>query len=152
MYVLFGLVKPELGLIPSGQKKIFNSEHLIFPGKELSVTDIIVYWPPTRPNIPFRRRRKCIFLWRGWAWLTIWDRVKIPGYSHKLMHRKRVICELHDSYFRSITIKHAIPKTAEVHITMSSYGRYWVGVELLYNSVHRKSVSLETRRVGDNMR
>ena len=65
----------------------------------------------------------CIFHWRGQAWLTIWDRVKIPRYSHKLMHRKRVTCELHDSYFRSMTIKHAIPKTAEVHIPMASYGK-----------------------------
>ena len=32
-------------------------------------------------------------------------------------------CELHDSYFRSMTIKHAIPKTAEVHIPMASYGK-----------------------------
>ena len=39
--VLFGPVKPELGVIPSGQKKkIFNNEHLNFPGKELNVTDI----------------------------------------------------------------------------------------------------------------
>ena len=35
--VLFGPVKPEFGVIPSGQK---NSEHLNFPGKEFSVTDI----------------------------------------------------------------------------------------------------------------
>ena len=27
------------------------------------------------------------------------------------MHRKRVICELHDSYFRLMTIKYAIPKS-----------------------------------------
>ena len=47
----------------------------------------------------------CIFDWRRQAWLTIWDRVKIPRYSHKLMNRERVICELHDSYFRSIMIK-----------------------------------------------
>ena len=42
MYVLFGPVKPELGVIPSGQKKkkTFNSEHLNFPGKELNATDI----------------------------------------------------------------------------------------------------------------
>ena len=31
-------------------------------------------------------------------------------YSHRLMHRKRVTCELHDSYFQLMTIKHAIPK------------------------------------------
>ena len=37
--VLFGPVKPESGIIPSGQKT-FNYEHLNFPGKELNVTDI----------------------------------------------------------------------------------------------------------------
>ena len=68
----------------------------------------------------FQRRRKCIFHCHGQAGLTIWDRVKIPQY--KLMHRKRVTCELHDSYFRLMTIKHAIPKIE------------WA-MELLYNSV-----------------
>ena len=44
IYVLFDPVKPELGVIPSGQKKKkkkkFNSEHLNFPVKKLNVTDI----------------------------------------------------------------------------------------------------------------
>ena len=40
IYIYSGPVKPELGVIPSGQKKAFNSEHLNFPGKELNVTDI----------------------------------------------------------------------------------------------------------------
>ena len=35
---------------------------------------------------------------------------KFPWYTHRLMHRKRVTCELNDSYFRLITIKHAISK------------------------------------------
>ena len=39
---------------------------------------------------------------------------KIPLYSHRLTHRKRVTSELHDSYFRSMTITLAIPKIAEV--------------------------------------
>ena len=39
------------------------------------------------------------------------------------MHQKRVTCELHGSYFRSMTIKHAIPRTAEVQIPMVSYGK-----------------------------
>ena len=39
MYVLFSPVKPESGIIPSGQKS-FNFEHLNFPGKELNVSDI----------------------------------------------------------------------------------------------------------------
>ena len=108
--------------------------------------DSVVYWPPTPPNMPFQRQRKCIFHWRGWAWLTIWDRVKIPQYSHRLMHQKRVTCELHDSYFRSMTVKHAIPKMAKVHIPMASYGEILSGRELLYNWVHKKfNQSLETR-------
>ena len=47
---------------------------------------------------------------------------KIPRYSHRLMHRKRVTCELPDSYFRLMTIKHAILKME------------WA-MELLYNLV-----------------
>ena len=90
--------------------------------------------------MPFQRRRKCIFYWRGRAWLTIWDRVKIPRYSHRLMHRKRVTCELHDSYFRLMTIKHAIPKTVEVHIPMASYREILSGRELLYNRVTGNSI------------
>ena len=44
-------------------------------------------------------------------WLMKWDEVnKFPWYTHRLMHRKRVTCELHDSYFRLMTIQHAIPK------------------------------------------
>ena len=39
--VLFGPVKPELRVIPTGQKKKkFNSEDLNFPGKELNVTEL----------------------------------------------------------------------------------------------------------------
>ena len=91
---------------------------------------------PTPPNMPFQRRQKCIFHWRGRAWLTIWDRVKISRYSHRLMHRKRVTCELHDRYFLLMTIKHAIPKTAE---ETYSDGQLWgdieQAIEQLYNSV-----------------
>ena len=103
---------------------------------QVSIRAFVVYWPPTRPNMPFQRRRKCIFNWRGRAWLTIWDVVKIHRYSHRQMHRKRVTCELHDSYFRSMTIKHAIPKTAEAtHSDGQLWGdTEWV-IELLYNSV-----------------
>ena len=35
---------------------------------------------------------------------------KFPWYTHRLTHRKRVTCELHDSYFRLMTIKHVISK------------------------------------------
>ena len=37
--VLFGPVKPELGVIPSGQENHSKPEHLNFPGKELK-TDL----------------------------------------------------------------------------------------------------------------
>ena len=39
MYI-FGPVKLELGVIPSGQKKTFNNEHLNLPGKELKVKTV----------------------------------------------------------------------------------------------------------------
>ena len=42
--------------------------------------------------------------------LIIWDKVKVPLCQYRLMHRKRVTCELHDSYFRLMTIKHSISK------------------------------------------
>ena len=67
------------------------------------------------------------------AWLTIWDEVKIPRCSHKLMHRKRVTCELHDSYFRSMMIKHAIPKRAEVAY---SVGQLWKEIAWAWRRVH----------------
>ena len=38
-----------------------------------------VYIPSTQPNMPFQRRRKWIFHWRGRVRLTIWDKVKYRG-------------------------------------------------------------------------
>ena len=35
--VLFGPVKPELGVIPSGQENHSEAKHLNFPGGELNV-------------------------------------------------------------------------------------------------------------------
>ena len=37
--VLFGPVKPDLGVFPSGQENHSGAEHLNFPGRELSVID-----------------------------------------------------------------------------------------------------------------
>ena len=71
------------------------------------------------------------------VWASLADKMgqgKISRYSHILMNRKRVTCELHDSYFRLMTIRHAIPKIE------------WA-IELLYNSVKTGSLlvwSLET--------
>ena len=85
---------------------------------------IVVYWPPTQPNMPFQLRWKLhILLASDGKRLR---NVKIPRYSHKLKHRKRVTCELHDSYFRSVTIKHAIPRTAEVAYSVA---QLWEEIE-----------------------
>ena len=68
------------------------------------------------------------FIWQLWEEIALADLAdnmgqgKNPWYTHRLMHWKRVACELHDSYFRLMTIKHAIPKIE------------WP-IELLYNSV-----------------
>ena len=77
--------------------------------------------------------------WRRRVWLTIWDKLKSHG-TVRLMHGKRVTCELHDSYFRLMTIKHAIPKILSGRLNY--YITRW-----------RQEVSvLETRPVGDKMR
>ena len=54
---------------------------------------------------------------------------KSPWYTHRLMHRKRVTSELHDSYFRLMTIKHAIPKI--------EWAIEWA-IEQLYKSVRQE--------------
>ena len=47
----------------------------------------------------------------GGNWLIKWDELKkFQWYTHRLMHRKKVTSELHDSYFRLMTIKHSISK------------------------------------------
>ena len=58
------------------------------------------------------------------------------------MHRKRVISELHDSYFRLMMIKHAIPKIEWVI--------EWT-IELLYNSLKTGSQGLGTREVRQDV-
>ena len=45
------------------------------------------------------------------------------------MHRKWVTCELHDSYFRSMTIKQTIPKTAEVTHSDGQLGEEITGAQ-----------------------
>ena len=42
--------------------------------------------------------------------LIIRDQGKVPLCHYRVMHRKRVTSELHDSYFRLMTIKHSIAK------------------------------------------
>ena len=57
------------------------------------------------------------------------------------MHRKRVTSELHESYFRLMTIKHAIPKiewaiewAIELLYNSVKTGSQWVGVQMSWRS------------------
>ena len=91
--------------------------------------------------MPFQRRGSCIFHWRWRAWRTIWDKVRKSHGTLRLMHRKRVTRELHDSYFHSMTIKHAISRTAEVkHPGGQLWGDIEWAIELLYNSAETGSL------------
>ena len=99
-------------------------------------------------------------------WLMKWDEVKKkPWYSHRLTHRKRVTSELHDSYFRLMTIKHAISKiewaiewALNYYITQSrqksrqSYSYSWRRSYRCGRESHtRPRWSLGTREVADKM-
>ena len=79
----------------------------------------ILTFDPAKNAIPrwctWRRWHILIAVMRGnragGNWLMKWDELKkFPWYTHRLIHRKRVICELHDSYFCLMTIKHTISK------------------------------------------
>ena len=60
--------------------------------------------------------------------LIIWDKVKVPLCYYRVMHRKRVTSELHDSYFCLMTIKHSISKikwASNDYITQLSSTSQW---------------------------
>ena len=86
------------------------------------IKNVLTFWPGQKCHSRWRTRRKWHILMAvmrgnrvGGNWLMKWDEVKkIPLYSHRLTHQKRVASELHDSYFHSMTITQAIPKIAEV--------------------------------------
>ena len=62
---------------------------------------------------------------------------KIPWYTHRLMHRKRVTSELQDSYFRLMMIKPARQRRWKWHIPAWLAMRIDIewSIELLYNSL-----------------
>ena len=60
------------------------------------------------------------------------------------MHRKRVTSELHDSYFRLMTIKHAIPKIEWVIEWVLNY-------YITQSRQEARQLELEIRRVIDEM-
>ena len=80
-----------------------------------------MFWPSTRPKKMLFQgdapEGSDTFQWPvierdhlGGLRLIIWDKVKVSLCQYRLMHRKRVTSELHDSYFRLMTIKHSISK------------------------------------------
>ena len=83
-------------------------------------TTCVIFWPSTRPKMLSKvmHRKKVTHSngsyerkSRGRKLADEMGRAKkFPWYSHRLMHRKRVTCELHDSYFRLIMLKHSISK------------------------------------------
>ena len=81
----------------------------------------VMFWPSTRPKEMLFQgdapEGSDTFQWPvierdrvGGLRLIIWDKVKVPLFQYRLMHLKRVTSELHDSYFRLMTIKHSISK------------------------------------------
>ena len=86
-----------------------------------TLCNIVMCWPSTRPKEMLFQgdapEGSDTFQWPvierdrvGGLRLIIWDKVKVPLCQYRLMHRKRVTSELHDSYFRLMTIKHSISK------------------------------------------
>ena len=77
----------------------------------------VVFWPSTRTNLPFQGdtpEGSDTFQWQLWEEIALACLANEMGQGKKshgtLMHRKRVTSELHDSYFRLMTTKHAIAK------------------------------------------
>ena len=77
----------------------------------------------------------------GGNWLMKWEELeKFPWYTHRLMHRKRVTSELHDSYFRLMTIKHSISKIE------------WASNDYIIQLSSTSQASGVASRVSDNWR
>ena len=109
---------------------------------------VLTFWPGQKCHSRWCTGRKWHILMVvmrgnrvGWNWLMKWDEVKKnPWYSHRLTHRKRVTSELHDSYFRLMTIKHSISKIA--------WAIKWALNYYIAQSRH-KSSQLSSKPVGD---
>ena len=94
----------------------FNYEMIIICS--FAICYVLTFWPGQKCHSRWCTGRKWHILMAvmrgnrvGGNWLMKWDEVKkIPLYFHRLTHRKRVTSELHDSYFRLMTIKHSISK------------------------------------------
>ena len=91
----------------------------------------------------------------GGNWLMKWDELKKFHMVHySVMHRKRVTSELHDSYFRLMTIKHSISKiewaSNDCITQLSSTSQLnWVPVPVEFDAQGASGVAI---RVPDSWR
>ena len=129
--------------LPIAGGRIIGFIPLLSLGRVVKYADV-VFWPSTQANMPFQSNAQegsDTSQWPviqrnrvGGIWLMKWDKTKkIPWYTHRLMHWKRVTCELHDSYDDDQTCH------------SNDWVGDWVGVELLYNSVKTRSQTVGVR-------
>ena len=107
-------------LIPSANVVLVFLLKKCYVPWEKCMLGIVIFWPSARGKCHSRwctgrkRHIPMAVMWGnrvGGNWLMKWDELKkFPWYTHRLMHRKRVTSELHDSYFRLMTIKLSISK------------------------------------------
>ena len=117
-----------------------------------------MFWPSTRPQKMLFQgdapEGSDTFQWPvierdrvGGLRLIIWDKVKVPLCQYRLMHWKRVTSELHNSYFRLMTIKHSISKIQWVIVWALNYYLTQLSSSPR-NSCQEGSRQLETSVVG----
>ena len=95
--------------------------------------------------MPFQRRRKCIFHWRGRAWLTIWDRVKIPRYSHRHAPEESDLWTAWQLFPLDDDQTCHSKNGGSYTFRWPVMGRYWVGVNYYITECIGNSMSLERR-------
>ena len=97
-----------------------SSAHIYKYINHFVCTSVVVFWPfdPAQNAIQGDAPEGSdTFQWQLWeeiAGRKLTDEMgrakKFSWYTHRLLHRKRVTYELHDSYFRLMKIKHVISK------------------------------------------
>ena len=112
----------------------------------------VIFWPSTRPKMPFKVMHRKEVTHSSGSYETksrgrkladgLGRAKKFPRYTHRVMHQKRVTCELHDSYFRLMTIKHSISKIEWAIEWALNY----------YITQSRRKLSGSCSRVGDGSR
>ena len=119
--IIKGLLKRLEDLEVGGRVESIQMTALLRMARILRRVLDVIFWPSTRPQKMLFQgdapEGSDTFQWPvierdrvGGLRLIIWDKVMVPLCHYRLMHRKRVTCELHDSYFRLMTIKHSISK------------------------------------------